>query len=299
MPFATAERWADPVDWTEKWSQPRKAVKPMPGCGQDSKWPYGPGWSEDCLYLNVWKPAGMNESLPVLFFIYGGAFITGEASQYNCSVLAKKHNAVYVTANYRVGALGWLAVGSSVTNFSANFGLKDQQSALRWANREAEAFGGDKSRLMIFGESAGGISTLTHLLSPQSEGLFTRAVSESGNSQGTSVEVAANQTFYFSKKLGCAPGDIVCMRKVSLEQVQAAQDYVDPPTCPIGCCQGWGPVIDVTHYLLIPPFSFSMASSTRMSLLSWGRTQTKAQHSHMTLSKPHMGQPNSGTMLFS
>ena len=58
------------------------------------------------------------------------------------------------------------------------------------------------------------------------------------------MEVAANQTFYFSKKLGCAPEDIVCMRKVSLEQVQAAQDYVDPPTCPIGCCQGWGPVID-------------------------------------------------------
>jgi len=242
IPFATAERWADPVDWTEKWSNPRPAVKAMPGCGQDSKKPYGPGWSEDCLYLNVWKPAGVSESLPLLFFIYGGAFITGEASQYNCSVLAKKHNAVYVTANYRVGALGRLAV----TKSSANFGLKDQQSALRWANKEAGAFGGDKSRLMIFGESAGGISVVTHILSPQSEGLFTRALSESGNSMGTTIEVAANQTEYFLYKLGCnyTHADLVCMRKASLEQVQAAQDFVDPPTLPVGTCQGWGPVIE-------------------------------------------------------
>jgi Carboxylesterase type B len=148
-----------------------------------------PGQSEDCLYLNVWTPAkNADEKLPVMVFFYGGAFgqvagPTSSISGYNGTTLAKK-GVIIVTTNYRLGPLGFLAHpeldAESPNNSSGNYGILDQIAALQWVQRNIGAFGGDPSRVTIFGQSAGGESVLIHLVSPQSRGLFQQALVESG-----------------------------------------------------------------------------------------------------------------------
>ncbi len=144
--------------------------------------------SEDCLYLNLWTPAqNASEKLPVMVFFYGGAF--GKVAPfetialYNGSTLAQK-GVIVVTANYRLGALGFLAhpqlANESPHNSSGNYGLLDQQAAMQWVQRNIGAFGGDPSRVTIFGQSAGGESVLIHLVSPESRGLYQQAIVESG-----------------------------------------------------------------------------------------------------------------------
>ena len=135
--------------------------------------------SEDCLYLNVWTPAkSADEKLPVMVFFYGGAFgkIAGSMPLYNGTALAEK-GVIVVTTNYRVGALGFLAHpeldNESPYNVSGNYGLLDQIAALQWVQRNIGRFGGDPSRVTIFGQSAGGESILIHLVSPQSKGLYS------------------------------------------------------------------------------------------------------------------------------
>ena len=112
----------------------------------------------------------------VLLFIHGGSFIVGGGLQYNASTLAMKHAAVYVTINYRLGAFGFANLDAG----RANFGLSDQRSAMRWVKQHIGAFGGDQTRVLIFGESAGAMSIGLHLLSPPSAGLFDAALMESG-----------------------------------------------------------------------------------------------------------------------
>jgi para-nitrobenzyl esterase len=142
--------------------------------------------SEDCLFLNVWttaKPAG--EKQAVMVFLYGGAFREGSSSVavYNGSALARK-GVVVVTVNYRVGALGFLAypglTQESKHHASGNYGLLDQIAALQWVQRNIDAFGGDPKRVTIFGQSAGAISVADLMRSPLAQGLFARAIAESG-----------------------------------------------------------------------------------------------------------------------
>ncbi len=171
------------------WKGIRQAKELGPACPQiisddDNINPIG-NMSEDCLYLNVWTPAkSSEEKLPVMVFIHGGAFLRGASSQplYNGSALAKK-GVIVVTLNYRLGALGFLThpklAEESPNNTSGNYGLLDQQAALRWVRDNIEAFGGDPARVTLSGESAGAISVLSHLASPQSEGLYSQAIVES------------------------------------------------------------------------------------------------------------------------
>lgn len=138
--------------------------------------------SEDCLYLNIWTPktATRNSPKPVLFFIHGGAFVTGSGSDpiYDGENLAKMGDIVVVTMNYRLGALGFLQ--SDQHNIDGNMGLLDQQLALKWVNENIANFGGDKDKITISGESAGAMSVGFHLFSmPSSEGLFRSAIMQS------------------------------------------------------------------------------------------------------------------------
>ncbi|HWQ65808.1 MAG TPA: carboxylesterase family protein [Methanospirillum sp.] len=142
--------------------------------------------SEDCLCLNVWTPAQVaEEKLPVMVFFYGGGFVevAGSMPLYNGTTLAQK-GVIVVTPNYRLGALGFLAHpqldNESEHNSSGNYGLLDQQAALKWVQNNIGAFGGDPSRVTIFGQSAGAESTLIHLVSPESQGLYQQAIVESG-----------------------------------------------------------------------------------------------------------------------
>ncbi|XP_070551709.1 acetylcholinesterase-like [Ptychodera flava] len=136
--------------------------------------------SEDCLLLNVFAPQSQSESLPVMVWIHGGSFITGSGSSYDCLALSAIGEVVIVTINYRLGALGFLLTGDE--HATGNYGLLDQIAALQWVQNNIAAFGGDANRVTIFGESAGSMSVDLLLFSPLAEGLFQRAIMQSGTS---------------------------------------------------------------------------------------------------------------------
>lgn len=144
--------------------------------------------SEDCLYLNVYTPPGHEDApaggWPMMVFLHGGAFALGAADNYDPSLLAAEQRVVVVAPNYRMGAFGFLAhpalAAEQPEGGSGNFGLLDQQAALRWVRDNAAAFGGDPDQVTLFGESAGAWSTAYQLLSPGAAGLFHRAILQSG-----------------------------------------------------------------------------------------------------------------------
>ncbi|XP_006741571.1 cocaine esterase [Leptonychotes weddellii] len=136
--------------------------------------------SEDCLYLSVYTPAYAREgsSLPVLVWIHGGGLVMGMASMYDGSVLAAFEDVVVVTIQYRLGMLGFFSTGDR--HAPGNWGYLDQVAALRWVQQNIAYFGGDPGLVTIFGQSAGGTSVSSHVVSPMSQGLFHRAIMESG-----------------------------------------------------------------------------------------------------------------------
>jgi para-nitrobenzyl esterase len=146
--------------------------------------------SEDCLYLNIWTPKGAARgSLPVLVYFYGGGFMAGDASEprYDGAGMARK-GIVAVTVNYRLGVFGFLALPAlakeSPHHSSGNYGLLDQNMALRWVHDNIAAFGGDPARVTIAGQSAGSMSVSAQMASPLSKGLFAGAIGESGSVLG-------------------------------------------------------------------------------------------------------------------
>lgn len=194
VPFAAPPvgewRWRAPRP-AASWSGVRPASTFAPECVQSPLGPASgpaPAMSEDCLYLNVWTPAkSAHERVPVLVWIYGGGFVAGATSipTYSGEVLAGK-GVVLVSIAYRVGPLGFLAhpqlSAESPQHTSGNYGLLDMMEALKWIHRNIAAFGGDPSKVTIFGESAGGIAVSQLSASPLAKGLFTAAISESGGS---------------------------------------------------------------------------------------------------------------------
>jgi len=140
--------------------------------------------SEDCLYLNVWAPAGAAK-LPVMVWIYGGGFQAGSASEprQDGSKLATR-GVIVVSMNYRLGVFGFLAhpdlTKEASSHASGNYGLLDQIAALQWVKKNIAAFGGDPDNVTIFGESAGSLSVSVLMASPLAKGLFEKAIGESG-----------------------------------------------------------------------------------------------------------------------
>src|SRR5664279_531226 len=147
-----------------------------------------PPTSENCLYLNVWTPAkSSGERLPVMVWIYGGGFAMGATSApaYSGEQLAD-HGVIVVSIAYRVGPLGFMAhpelTAEASNKVSGNYGLLDQIEGLKWVKKNISAFGGDPSKVIIFGESAGAESVSMLAASPLARGLFRGAISESGGS---------------------------------------------------------------------------------------------------------------------
>ncbi|XP_021487314.1 acylcarnitine hydrolase-like isoform X2 [Meriones unguiculatus] len=136
--------------------------------------------SEDCLYLNIYAPAHAHEGsdLPVMVWIHGGALAVGMASMYDGSTLAATEGVVVVTIQYRLGVPGFFSTGDQ--HARGNWGFLDQVAALRWVQQNIAHFGGNPDRVTIFGESAGGVSVSSHVVSPRSQGLFHGAIMESG-----------------------------------------------------------------------------------------------------------------------
>ncbi len=142
----------------------------------------GSNQSQDCLYLNVWTPACDAGRRPVMVWIHGGAFLMGSGSTalYSGDRLARRGDAVVITINYRLGALGFLNARDVWPGSTANQGIRDQIAALEWVRDNVEAFGGDPENVTVFGESAGAMSVGTLLAVPSARGLFRRAILQSG-----------------------------------------------------------------------------------------------------------------------
>lgn len=136
--------------------------------------------SEDCLTLNVFRPFGVDGPLPVMMFIHGGGFVGGTANDplFDGARLAQA-GLIVVTANYRLGALGWIAHPALSEGGSGNCGLMDQIAALHWVHDNIAAFGGDPGNVTLFGSGAGATSIALLMLSAQARGLFQKAVLQS------------------------------------------------------------------------------------------------------------------------
>jgi para-nitrobenzyl esterase len=244
IPFAAPPvgdlRWKPPQP-VVRWTGVKAATTFAPGCIQDptlAKLFGAPdAISEDCLYLNVWTPAkSESERLPVMVWIYGGAFTSGMTSipAYDGTALAEK-GVVLVSVSYRLGVFGFLAhpeLSKESGKGSGNYGLQDQIAGLRWVKENIAKFGGDPDRVTIFGESAGGIAVSMLAASPAARRLFHRAISESGGSFGPArtadeggatvppLKVAETTGQAFLKRLGVT--DITHARDLPSAKIQGA-----------------------------------------------------------------------------
>ena len=200
-------RWRPPRD-PRRWAGVRDAVTYGNSCAQAAS-PFDPrAETEDCLYLNVQRPAGARrgQALPVYVWIHGGGLVGGASSLYDGSRLAAAEGLVVVTVNYRVGVLGFMAhpAFTAEAGQSGNYGFLDQQAALRWVQRNIAGFGGDPRRVTIGGESAGGWSVCGHLVAPGSRGLFARAMIQSGSCPSRTLGEAEAVGSAVAQRAGCA-----------------------------------------------------------------------------------------------
>ncbi|MFC3894795.1 carboxylesterase/lipase family protein [Lentzea rhizosphaerae] len=237
IPFAappTGEnRWRDPQP-AQPWQGVRKATAPGPRCAQDEGFGSPASDSEDCLYLNVTTP-DKARNRPVMVWLHGGGFTSGAGSDLGADQLVR-NGSVVVTVNYRLGAFGFF--GYPGLEGSGAFGLKDQQKALEWVQRNIRSFGGDPHNVTLFGASAGGLSTCAQLTSPRTKGLFHKAIIQSGPCQlglpagenrvqhtwaaRTDVEQAGAKAPH-----GCT--DLKCLRGLSVQQVKALTPLFSSP----------------------------------------------------------------------
>ena len=177
---------------------------------------------EDCLNLNVYSPDMKPEHpLPVMVWIHGGGFVTGEAgATIHGPHFLMDNDVVLVTFNYRLGVMGFLSMENEA--IPGNQGLWDQQMALLWVKRNIKHFGGDPGRVTIFGDSAGSMAVNFHLLSPQSRGLFHRAIMQSGTATSPYTSLS-NPPSYYGKRLsaavGCSENDIECLQNVPVHDL--------------------------------------------------------------------------------
>ncbi|WP_158888224.1 carboxylesterase/lipase family protein [Amycolatopsis anabasis] len=171
-------RWRAPRP-ARPWTAPRDATKPGANCAQNAGFS-GESLAEDCLFVNVTAPRRARNR-PVMVWFHGGGFQNGAGAEYRATELATRGDVVVVTVNYRLGIFGFLAhpAFDAGQGLSGNFGLEDQQAALRWVRRNAAAFGGDAGNVTIFGESSGGRSVCAQLAAPAAAGLFQRAIVQS------------------------------------------------------------------------------------------------------------------------
>lgn len=238
VPFAKPPvddlRWKppQPISWRGVWD----ADRIMPECMQVLR-PHNINnyfgeepTSENCLYMNIWAPgnAPSDEKLPVIVFIYGGGGTIGSSGMalYSGEQVAK-HGAIFVNFNYRVGILGFMAhpeLTAEQSGHSGDYGYLDQNAALRWIHANIEKFGGDPSRVLIMGQSAGARSVTEQIFSPLSKGLFSAAVISSGCSWGGSDAplARAEQTGLKIQELLHA-SNIEDMRQVPADRLIALQ----------------------------------------------------------------------------
>jgi len=216
-----------------------------------------PSGTEDCLTLNIWTPAGAasGSQLPVIVWLHTGNFSAANANQpaTDGQRFAAERGAIIVAPNYRLGVFGFLAHAALTMEdagypASGNYGFADQRAALRWVRDHIASFGGNPANVTLAGQSAGGVSTSLHLVSPASRGLFHRAIMQSGqaSTRWRSAAEAEMQGDAFAAAVGCTNPQTVlaCMRSASQDQVlralpRGSQQFSEEPGLVL-----WGPVVD-------------------------------------------------------
>ena len=232
-----------------RWTKPQ-APAPWPGTLQTTE--FGPDCAqlnnrgrvtgaEDCLTLNIWTARAATPR-PVMVWIHGGGYVQGASSRaiYEGTQLAELGDVVLVSINYRLGVLGFLATEALAAerddHAAGNYGTLDQIHALKWVRDNIAAFGGDPDNVTIFGESAGGVSVCTMLGAPQADGLYHRAIIQSGggcyslarlNGPGTGPS-ALDIGIELSTEVGCidAVDPAACLRSLSFEQLTQAMSQL-------------------------------------------------------------------------
>lgn len=244
-PPVGALRWVAPQPATP-WSGVREATKAGSHCPQTAAGPGQPASAdEDCLFVNVTTPRRMapGAKLPVMVWWHGGGYTSGAGDGYTADRLADQGNVIVVTLNYRLGVFGYY--GLPGLRGSGTFGLQDQIAGLKWAKRNATAFGGNPDNLTIFGESAGGMSVCAMLTSPQARGLVDKAIMSSGSCRlnwpaGALFPGAPADRPYTSLRQdqadgldaahgnGCQSDELACMRgKPAADLVALNQSFSD------------------------------------------------------------------------
>ena len=209
---------------------------------------------EECLKLNVFSPdLSPDKLLPVMVWIHGGAFVTGDSGTAMWGPhYFMDHDVVLVSMHYRLGPLGFLSLGNE--DIAGNMGLWDQRMALQWVKRNIKQFGGDPRRVTIFGESAGSMAVNFHLLSLESKGLFSKAIMQSGTVFSSFLESSKHSTrdgLKFAEAVGCNTKNkiVECLKRVPVKELFANMQMFDKD-CPLRDDLGfthlgpWKPVVD-------------------------------------------------------
>lgn len=284
-------RYAAPPTGPRRWKSPELPTCPSasssptiantyaPVCPQLDRASGAPEGDEDCLAVNVFTPksAFAGARAPVMFFIHGGGNVIGSAREelepgrvlYDGSSLAEATGNVVVTVQYRLGPLGWLVHpgldAEAPDARSGNYGLEDLVAALKWVQRDIGAFGGNKDRVMIFGESAGGVNVCALLASPQATGLFHAALMESGGCVADSRAKALGTGATLAENSGCSTsGDVVaCLRSRTPAALLAAL----PPTVSVSGGQApYQPSVDGTTLPAVPIDRIRSGQHNRVSV---------------------------------
>jgi para-nitrobenzyl esterase len=259
-------RFAAPPTGALRWRSPQPPPCPSatvaasayaPVCPQVDRISGAPAGDEDCLALNVFVPKSISAGgrAPVMVFIHGGGNVVGSARQeidagrvlYDGAALAEATGNVVVTVQYRLGALGWLVHPALDVEAgdarSGNYAIEDLVAALKWVQRDVGAFGGDKDRVMIFGESAGGVNVCALLASPEAAGLFDTALIESGGCVASTREAALATGATLSANAGCnnAADVAACLRSKTPAELIAA---LPAPVSISGALPPYQPSID-------------------------------------------------------
>src|SRR5690242_6162506 len=260
-PPAGALRWAAPQP-APRWPGIRQATSYGGRCAQ---LPSGNGPrvdNENCLYLNVFTPSRSDRhggGLPVLVMIHGGGLTTGAGDQHDGSLIVNTDGIIVVSINYRLGPFGFLDVpglGTSARTASGNYGLLDQEAALRWVQRNIAAFGGNPAAVTIDGESAGGWSMCALMTSPAARGLFRAAIMQSGSCATQTRPAARAASLAFAKAAGCPdPATAAaCLRKLPEQTLLSASTSYQPlfisggPELPVPAAQA----VASGHYNRVP-----------------------------------------------
>lgn len=239
IPYAAppvgARRFTEPGP-VAPWSGTRDATGPGVECpqpGHESDLPQ----TEDCLLLTVTMPRHTEGKVPVLVWIHGGAFIAGNGAGYDARKLAAQGGIAVVTFNYRLGTLGFLAA-HGLSDVIGNYGLLDQEAALRWVRDNIDEFGGDPGQVTIAGQSAGAVAVCDLMVSPKATGLFRSAIMESAPCQAqAAVSSAVRDSTAYAAGVGCAAGPTLadCLRALSVDALRDSPQFtgIGLPVSPV------------------------------------------------------------------